>query len=195
MNAASIIVTQAIIEYSQINPDIIFNVSQERDSDLDDIVICSNMPQIETALSCHFSISERIFAAVPESNEKYKNRSTISLAELKDESFVCLMGSRQLRSICDQYCKTAGFTPKIIFESDNPTSVRNMIAARVGVGFWPEFSWGNSKIDSAGVRLLEIKDPECTREIHITCSKEAIDNNRIAEFYEFLKHFFEDKFA
>ena len=194
MNAASIIVTGAIIEYSKKHPDIIFNVSQEAESLSDDILIYSSVSGKTDEVENTYSISERIFAALPANIEKYANRTSVSLSELAGEKFVCLMGSRQLRSICDDYCKTAGFTPNVIFESDNPSSVRNMIAARVGIGFWPEYSWGNTKSETDGLHLLEITDPSCSRYIHLSCSEEGAKNEHTRLFYDFLVNFFEDSF-
>ena len=106
---------------------------------------------------------------------------------MKDEGFICLMGSRPLRWICDKFCAHAGFTPQILFESDNPSAVRNMIAANMGVGFWPEFTWG--KLDSEHVKLLEIEKPLCRRDIIFTCRANQIDNTAVEAFFAFLKQF------
>lgn len=194
MTAASTIVTGAIIEYSKLHPDIIFNVSQDADSLSDDIFVYSSVSNDLESTDDIYSIRERIFAAVPANIEKYAERTSVSLAELSEEKFVCLMGSLQLRSICDNYCKIAGFVPNIIFESDNPSSVRNMIAARVGIGFWPEYSWGNARSQTDGLHLLEITDPRCTRYIHVACSKESSRNEHTQSFYVFLKDYFEKNF-
>lgn len=194
MTAASVIVTGAIIEYSKLHPDIIFNVSQETDSISDDIFVYSSVSDDSESQRNTYSIRERIFAAVPENIEKYAERTSVSLSELSEENFVCLMGSRQLRSICDNYCKTAGFVPNIIFESDNPSSVRNMIAARVGIGFWPEYSWGNASSETDGLHLLEITEPKCSRYIHISCSEQGAHNEHTLSFFEFLKNYFEKNF-
>jgi DNA-binding transcriptional LysR family regulator len=78
--------------------------------------------------------------------------------------------------------------PNIIFESDNPTAVKNMIAANIGVGFWPEFTWG--KIDSDRVLLLEIEDFIFSRDIVITCNKNKVDDLYVEDFFEFLKEYF-----
>lgn len=32
--------------------------------------------------------------------------------------------------------------PQAVFESNSPESVRNLIAAGLGIGFWPEKAWG-----------------------------------------------------
>ena len=83
---------------------------------------------------------------------------------------------------------SAGFTPKIIFESDNPSAVKNMIAANMGIGFWPEFTWGS--IENEHVRLLEIEEPVCQRDIIISYNMNKIDSRNVTEFYRFLVEFF-----
>ncbi len=112
----------------------------------------------------------------------------IVLAEVAEEGFVSLLGSREFRYICDRFCQHAGFTPKIIFESDNPSAVKNMIAANMGIGFWPEFTWGS--IENEHVRLLEIEEPVCQRDIIISYNMNKIDSRNVTEFYRFLVEFF-----
>ena len=109
------------------------------------------------------------------------------LIEVQGEGFISLMGSRQFRTICDGLCADAGFAPNIIFESDNPATVKNMIAAGMGVGFWPEFTWG--ELDSDGVRLIEIVEPVCVREIQFHYRKNKLDHSTVEDFFEFLTSF------
>ena len=113
---------------------------------------------------------------------------SIALHDVCDLGFIALLGSRQLRQICDKYCMNAGIVPRIIFESDSPTAVRNMIAANMGIGFWPEFSWG--KLGTEKVLLLEIADPVCSRDILITGRKNKQDNGAVERFYHFLTDYF-----
>ena len=119
-------------------------------------------------------------------NKKYENKTSITLKEMEKEGFISLLGSRQFRYICDKFCNQAGIQPKIIFESDNPQVVKNMISANLGVGFWPEFTWG--AIDNHNVRLLEITDPICSRDIVITINKNKQDSKNAEEFFEYLKN-------
>lgn len=186
--AASTLVTKAIIDYKRINPNINFHVLQNPENELFDIEITTNLfyDKNEDILN-QFVCTEKIFLAVPD-NEKYKGRTSISLAEVKDEGFISLFGSKQLRSICDKFCHHAGFTPEIIFESDSPYAVKNMISANMGVGFWPEFTWG--KMKKQNVRLLEISEPDCRRDILICYRQTKADNSHTYDFYKFLINYF-----
>ena len=187
--AASSIVTDAIISYKKKHDHVNFQLLQNEESELYDIGITTwqsyQIPENRQNFESVFT--EQIYLAVPASHPLAK-KDKISLAEASHEDFISLMGSRQLRQICDQYCSHAGFTPKIIFESDNPTAVKNMIAANMGVGFWPEFTWG--KLGRGQVRLLPVTDPFCQRDIVIDYRKNKADSKEVERFYRFLRKFF-----
>lgn len=184
--AASSLITEAIIEYKKDHESLNFQLLQNTQTDIFDIEITTEIfyqPKNENQFVC----SEKILLAVP-NNKKYANKTSVSLEELSEEGFICLIGSRQFRYICDKFCHRAGLTPKVIFESDTPSAVKNMIAANMGIGFWPEFSWG--KIDNDKVKLLEITEPRCSRDIVVSFNLNKEDNNNVVNFFEFLKTYF-----
>lgn len=180
--AATTLMTQAIIEYGNIHDDVKFQLLQNTDSDAFDIEITTEMTYQPTDNPNQIACPEKIYLAVP-NNDKYKNITSISLENVADESFISLMGSKQFRYICDKYCHRSGIVPKIIFESDSPEAVKNMIAANLGIGFWPEFTWG--KVETDKVKLLEISNTDCHRSIVIT--RTANDNVNVNNFFDFLK--------
>lgn len=188
--AASSLVMEAIIEYKKEHGDIHFQLQQNSESELYDIAVTTKLFYQATEQENSFACAEEIYLAVPK-NEKYCRRTSIRLSEAAKESFISLLGSREFRYICDKFCQHAGFTPKIIFESDNPSAVKNMIAANMGIGFWPEFTWGSA--GSGHVRLLKIEEPVCQRDIIISYNRNKTDNHNVVEFYEFLTEFFEDR--
>ncbi len=180
--AASTLMTQAIIEYGNIHDDVKFQLLQNTESDAFDIEITTKMFYQPNEDLNQIVCPEKIYLAVP-NNEKYKNISSISLEDVAQESFISLLGSKQFRYICDRFCHQAGIVPKIIFESDSPAAVKNMIAANLGIGFWPEFTWG--RVENDKVKLLEISNADCHRSIVITCTPNANDN--VLEFFNFIK--------
>lgn len=186
--AASSFITEAVIAYEKEHPELHFQMLQNPQEQLYDISVTTKMfyQLSEEASKYEFVCTEKIFLAVPE-RSRYAQLSSIRLEDVKDEGFICLMGSRPLRWICDKFCAHAGFTPQIIFESDNPTAVRNMIASNMGVGFWPEFTWG--KLDSEHVKLLEIEQPMCRRDIIFTCRSPQPVSPAVTDFFAFLKQF------
>jgi DNA-binding transcriptional LysR family regulator len=131
----------------------------------------------------NFVCTENIYLAVP-NTAQYRKRDSISLKELQETNFIGLYGSKQLRSIFNEYCERIGFKTHITFESDNALAVKDAIASGIGVGFWPEFSWG--RVNNRRIRLLKITDAEFKRDIVITLRKNKQDNSRSERFYQFL---------
>ena len=78
----------------------------------------------------------------------------------------------------------------MLFRS-NPSAVKNMIAANMGIGFWPEFTWGSA--EGENVRLLKIEEPVCRRDIIINYNRNKTDHHNVVEFYEFLTTFFQER--
>lgn len=188
--AASSLVMEAIIQYKKKHGDIHFQLHQNIESELYDIAVTTKLFYQAENQENSFACAEEIYLAVPE-NRKYKDRTSVCLTEVAGEGFVSLLGSREFRYICDRFCQHAGFTPKIIFESDNPSAVKNMIAANMGIGFWPEFTWGS--IENDPVRLLKIEEPVCQRDIIINYNRNKTDSRNVVDFYDFLTEFFEER--
>lgn len=190
--AASALVTDAIIEYKRDHKDINFQLLQNNQENLYDIEITTkasdsvnNDKKIQD--NNEFICQEKIYLAVP-NNEKYKGKTSIDLKEMMDEGFISLAGSKQFSSICEKFCHALGVKPRTIFESDNPSAVKNMIMANMGVGFWPEFTWGC--VDKEHVKLLEIEGILCQRDIVISYNLNKQDNSNVVDFYDFLKNRF-----
>lgn len=188
--AASSIVTEAIMEYRKQNDRINFQMLQNDESPLYDIGVTTKLfyQLPEKNMDHEFIFTERIFLAVPASHP-LADRRCIELKEAAGEGFISLMGSRQLRWICDRFCQHAGFSPRIIFESDSPAAVKNMIAANLGVGFWPEFTWGRLETDN--VSLLEIREPVCQRDILFDYKQNKTNCSDVKDFFEYLRAYCE----
>ncbi len=190
--AASTLITDAIIEYRRKHPKINFQLMQNDQSKIYDISVTTERVKSEEIFNSEnrFELIEKIFLAVP-AEQRLAKREKINLTEVEYDGFISLMGSKQLRWICDKFCRQAGFEPRIIFESDNPAAVKNMVCSNMGICFWPEFSWGNLQKGSAV--LLEIEQPLCEREIIFKCRENKLDNRAVRDFFEFLQEFFDRK--
>ena len=188
--AASSFVTNAVILYKRNDPDLRFNLVQNEETTLYDICVrtyanykASRHYGGEDPDEENFVCTENIYLAVP-NTAQYRKRDSISLKELQETNFIGLYGSKQLRSIFNEYCERIGFKTHITFESDNALAVKDAIASGIGVGFWPEFSWG--RVNNRRIRLLKITDAEFKRDIVITLRKNKQDNSRAERFYQFL---------
>jgi DNA-binding transcriptional LysR family regulator len=181
--AASTIVTDIIIGYKRENPEVTFRVSQQVGHGGSDITVYT-APGEETGSSKNrFLMYENIYLGVP-SDSVFANNESVRLEEVCNEGFISLAGSKSLRAMCDNFCSVAGFTPRIVFESDNPYTVKNMIASGMGIGFWPRYSWGH--ISSDDVRLIPISYPDCSRTV-IVEKTEYRSSETVDKFFEYLK--------
>ena len=186
--AVSTLVTEAIIKYKKEKKELNFQLLQNTEASNCDLEISTTVAMkkedlIDTDEKKVFGCREKIFLAVP-NNEKFQNKTKIHMKEVMEEGFICLAGSKQFRNVCDRFCRHIGFKPHIIFESDNPGAVINMIGANIGVGFYPQFSWG--KIKSKHVKLLEIMDAPFHRDIMVTANLNRINKEHLLDFYNFL---------
>mgnify|MGYP002856942219 CR=1 FL=1 len=188
--AASNLVTDAIIEYQKIDDSLHIQLTQNEENDLNDICVTTKLfyqHSVEEKDSV-FVCTENIYLAVPNIS-RFQDLKSIRLEDVKNEDFISLSGAKQMRAICDKYCRNAGVKPNIIFESDSPAAVKNMISANMGIGFWPAFSW--ERLNTNRVLLLPITDPKCSRDILITFKKNKTDNTKAEAFFTFLKGYFE----
>lgn len=189
VTAASLTVSEAIIEYRRTHEKVNFQFMLGEDANLFDVSIEGRMAGVPAQEDC-FSLNEKIYLAVPDA-PRFANLSRVRLRDFREAKFISLVSGKQFRHACDRFCADAGFHPHIAFESDSPDTVRNMIAAHMGVGFWPAFTWG--RLNSKGMRLLDIEDPVCRRSIVIRLQKNRIDSRIIEDFYSFLCDYFMDR--
>ena len=185
--AATSIVTDAVLEYKKTNKDAIFHIIQNEEANCD-ISVTTNSVNFENlpdfAEKCIFE--EKIYLAAPKSDE-YANKTSISLNEVRNKGFVNLSGSRLFRVVCDKLCESVGFIPKIIFESDSPATVKNIIKTGMGIGFWPEFSWSEFPVND--INLIPITNPICQRELIIGLHTNAFTPEIVSDFYRFLLNY------
>ncbi len=181
--AASILVTDAIIAYKAQHPEVNFQFVQSQSTTEYDLCITASVHKTNPSLN-QVAIEETFYLAVP-SDSKYAKYKEIELSEVAEEGFIVMTDTRPIRTICDQFCLSAGFAPNIVFESVNFESVRSLISAGMGVGFWPEYSWDTTR-NYKNMTLLPIKSPDCTRDIIFTYNPQFSESNIAKDFYDFL---------
>ena len=189
VTAASRAVSEAIIAYRREHRKVNFQFLLSEDAHLFDLSVEGRTADA-AAPEGAFRIDERIFLAVPDAPH-YAGLRRACLSDFHDAGFISLITQKQFRQTCDRLCAQAGFNPRIAFESDSPETVRNMIAAHMGVGFWPAFTWGPLRGD--GMKLLEIDGPDCRRSIVIQMKKNRVDSRIVEHFYRFLCDWFSQR--
>lgn len=212
IESASAVVVDAIARYSREHPEVAFTVSQDEEARSSDIVV-KTVSNITPA----FASSHKEGPAVGETNasvtkakgmmdhakERFTERigiavplslhsslpEMLSLADLRETHFICLAGRQGFRRQCDLPCKHYGFVPHLAFESDNPSVVRKMIALGLGVGFWPEHSWG--PVDPEKTFWQPLVEEGFRRTISIELTSQGIEKPVARAFRRFLLTQFE----
>ena len=184
VHAASGVAIDGIAAYSELNPHVSFDVTQDERERHRDVIVTTITPRgsstVENAVE-KTPFSERIGIVVPASSAL---GDTASLADFANERFIALAGSRRFREVCDTFCARRAFTPHIAFESDNPLVVKKMIGLGLGVGFWPDHSWGD--LDPKSCRLVHLQDPEFTRDVIVAKTSRCTPDSEAQRFYDFL---------
>lgn len=184
VHAASGVAIDGIAAYSELNPHVSFEITQDERERHRDVIVTTITPRgsstVENAVE-KTPFSERIGIAVPASSAL---GNTASLADFANERFIALAGSRRFREVCDTFCARRAFTPHIAFESDNPLVVKKMIGLGLGVGFWPDHSWGD--LDPKSCRLVHLQEPEFTRDVIVAKTSRCTPDSEAQRFYDFL---------
>lgn len=101
---------------------------------------------------------EPLFAVLPPNHPRARATS-LGVRDLRGESFVMLRDGHCFRDLSIAACSHARVTPRIVFESDQFSSLFGMVAAGVGVSLVPEMA-----IDrNAGCRYVRLSDPRAVR--------------------------------
>lgn len=184
VHAASGVAIDGIAAYSELNPHVSFEITQDERERHRDVIVTTITPRgsstVENAVE-KTPFPERIGIAVPTGSALGE---TASLADFANERFIALAGSRRFREVCDTFCARRAFTPHIAFESDNPLVVKKMIGLGLGVGFWPDHSWGD--LDSKSCRLVHLRETEFMRDVIVAKTSRCTPDSEAQRFYEFL---------
>jgi DNA-binding transcriptional LysR family regulator len=112
--------------------------------------------------------TEPLRLALPR-DHRLVGRPRVHLRDVAREPFIALRPTSALRKLVDDLCRQAGFRPTVVFEGDDLTSLRGLVAAGLGVAVVPAPRSGTPEAVVDGpVRFLEIADPGAERDIYLT---------------------------
>lgn len=138
-----------------------------------DICLLS-LPIDHSALIYQTLIEEEICLAVPPRHHltllNTQNNPSIHMSMLKDEPFILLKKGQGFRQITIDLCKTAGFEPRIVFESSNIETVQSLVAAGMGIALVPRMVTRDLGLPSAPV-YFSLAEPAPTRTLVIAYRK------------------------
>ncbi|WP_239614259.1 LysR family transcriptional regulator [Cohnella mopanensis] len=115
-----------------------------------------SLPLVEPSLAYLPILEEGICLAVPPDHPlaepEYKD-AVIPVTMLRDEPFVLLKKGQGFRAIAHDLCQSAGFDPRVVFESGNIETVQSLVAAGMGIAFLPKMVTRNDWQGRAPVYL------------------------------------------
>lgn len=186
--ATSSQIPQLISDFISLYPEVQFKMVQYKH--IDDFDVCITTDS-DPALPDDAELlwEEEVLLAVPPNLHPFSDSKSILLSDVKDENFIMMRQGSMLRALANNLCLKAGFEPSIVFESDNPSIVRDMISKGLGVAFIPKLSW--SKIIDKRIHLLQITQPESHRRIYIYSLENAKASKTIQTFIDFAKEYYQ----
>lgn len=123
-----------------------------------DLCLVSPIPS-EPELTARQLDEQQLYLAVP-ADHRLAGRRRIRLAEAAEEPFVAVEYGYGLRTITDEFCAQAGFTPRIAFEGEDTETLRGLVAAGLGVALLPP-----GLVPRPGVVELAVTAPRTRRAI------------------------------
>ncbi|MGG1634159.1 LysR family transcriptional regulator [Paenibacillus sp. NRS-1760] len=180
-------------EFRKKRPDIQFHVqmlaTQEMVTLLDrgEVDFCLSSPPIEgDDIECQIVFIDPILVAVPKGH-RLADRSSVSLAELRDEWFVGVKRGYGTRDLVDSLCESIGFVPKYVYEGDEPARLSMLVEAEIGIAFLPS----TARNSREQIHYLQIENHELVREIALLWHRNRYISRAALEFREVVVAYFE----
>jgi DNA-binding transcriptional LysR family regulator len=125
------------------------------------------------------------------SDHRFARLPKVSLAQLKDESFVLTSekNSPIYRSLISRMCERAGFVPRVVQEVDRARTGVQYVAAGFGISIFAEHI---SRLPTPGVRFVPLSSPVQKMRYGIAWRKGA-DEEVVTRFVQYVKQQFESK--
>ncbi|MFY2765466.1 LysR substrate-binding domain-containing protein [Arenimonas sp. MALMAid1274] len=133
-----------------------------RDGKLDAAVLA--LPLHEDWLETEFLFEEPFLLAVPEGHP-LSHRHDLRLEELSDQHLLLLEEGHCLRDQALEVCALAGAGEKDGFRATSLETLRQMVAAGVGVTLLPTLAVKPPVSPSENIRLIAFRDPPPTRQM------------------------------
>ncbi len=132
-------------------------------------------------------LKEPLLAALP-SGHRMACAASVALSDLKDESFISMGPETSLGSMTVNYCRQAGFEPKIALMCENPAIFRELLAYNLGIALIPQKTWRMK--DSSSFVLKPISDLKCNRYVCLKMHKGKYESTAVRTLKDFLIQFF-----
>ena len=105
---------------------------------------------------------QELFLAVPSSHH-LAGRKSVTLKDIADERFISITHDAQIyRHLADKF-KSANFTPNIVFEADEYSSMAASVRTGAGIAIMPRLPM----MEDINLKLLPFSDKSMSRDIYL----------------------------
>ncbi|NTU20447.1 LysR family transcriptional regulator [Brevibacillus sp. HB1.2] len=181
-------------EFRKKRPDIQFHVQMLTTQEMvtllhrGEIDFCLSSPPIqEDGIECQIVFIDPILVAVPRGH-RLADRSIVSLTDLKDEWFVGVKKGYGTRDFVDSICKSVGFTPKYVYEGDEPARLIQLVESEIGIAFIPS----TARDSREQIKYLRVENHELVREIALLWHKSRYISRAAQDFRDVVIDYFGD---
>ncbi|HET6804596.1 MAG TPA: DNA-binding transcriptional regulator OxyR [Frateuria sp.] len=131
------------------------------------------LPVHEESLHAEFLFEEPFVLAVPDDHPLAHRKARLKLADLEDESLLLLEDGHCLRDQALELCQLAGAGEKVGFRATSLETLRQMVAANVGITLLPTLAIKPPVARTANVQLLEFAGRAPSRRIALVWRKSS----------------------
>lgn len=184
-----------ISSYKQDEPNVNFHLRQGSYAYLIDAVkngeidlaFLGPVPMKDPDLEAKILFTENIVALLP-NHHPLADRKSLSLSDLRTDSFVLFPKGYVLRKIAVEACHAAGFEPKITSEGEDMDALKGLVSAGIGVSLLPESTFYDS-VPRFTIKV-PIETPKAMRTVGVIIPKHRDIAPSEKNFYQFLIQYF-----
>ena len=130
------------------------------------------LPVHDEQLHAEFLFEEAFVLAAPQGHE-LATRTSLHVDELSDETLLLLEDGHCLRDQALDVCRLSGAQEKSGFRATSLETLRQMVAAGVGVTLLPALSVHAPIVQPANIRLVKFREPSPSRRIALVWRKSS----------------------
>lgn len=171
IHSATKLIPSFLAEFRKDHPEAmleIINPKMEAAPKHTDLTLYSSIHHVENEHTVTL-FRENLVMVLPLS-DRHARLPYINLADFADRNYIAPPKGFVLRDILETYCGKAGFSPKIVMESDNPDTIHEFVNAGLGIALVPQMTWYNAYSSLAS---LPVGDMDCHRYLNLSWKTEG----------------------
>jgi LysR family transcriptional regulator, hydrogen peroxide-inducible genes activator len=156
-----------------------------REGSLDAAVLA--LPLHEDSLHSEFLFEEPFVLAVPDAHPLAQKKHRLKLSDLEDENLLLLEDGHCLRDQALEVCQLAGAGEKTGFRATSLETLRQMVAANVGITLLPTLAIKPPMARTDNVHLLEFAGHAPSRRLALVWRKSSSMTTFLKRFTEVIR--------